>query len=65
MIVNPDKFQAILFQKGNKNKQNYKLQIDTEVIATTDSVKLLGITIDDKLNFYEYISNVCKKTQSN
>ena len=57
MIVNSDKFQAMLLQKGNKNKQSHKLQVDSEVTETTDSEKLLAVTIDKKLNSDEYISN--------
>ena len=57
MIVNSDKFQAMLLQKGNKNKQSHKLQIDSEVTETTDSERLLAVTIDKKLNSDEYISN--------
>ena len=45
----------MLFERGNKNKLSYKLQIKTE------SVKLLGITINDKINFDEHISSLCKK----
>ena len=51
-----DKFPAMLFKKGNKNKQSYKLQIKEE------SVKLLGIRINEKINFDEHISSLCKKT---
>ena len=46
----------MLFKKGNKNKQSYKLQIKAE------SVKLLGIRINEKINFDELISSLCKKT---
>ena len=46
----------MLFKKGNKNKQSYKLQIKAE------SVKLLGIRINEKKNFDEHISSLCKKT---
>ena len=46
----------MLFKKGNKNKQSYKLQIKAE------SVKLLGIRINEKINFDEQISSLCKKT---
>ena len=46
----------MLFKKGNKNKQSYKLQIKAE------SVKLLGIRINEKKNFDELISSLCKKT---
>ena len=46
----------MLFKKGNKNKQSYKLQIKAE------SVKLLWIRINEKKNFDELISSLCKKT---
>ena len=53
MIVNPEKFQAIIL-KNSKNSKNYepvKLEIGRAKIETKDTVKLLGITIDNKLNF--------------
>ena len=37
------------------------LNVGNEVIAAGKSVNLLGITIDNKLNFNEYISKLCKK----
>ena len=30
-------------------------------ITSKNSVKLLGITIDNKLNFNEHVDNICKK----
>ena len=35
--------------------------IDKETITAKKSVKLLGITIDNKLDFNEHISKLCKK----
>ena len=29
------------------------------------SVKLLGITIDNKLNFNEHVTNICRKSNQN
>ena len=60
MIVNPDKFQAMLLQKRNENKQSC-LEINNQTIKTTNCVKLLRINIDSKLNFDSHISDVCKK----
>ena len=61
MIVNPNKFHRVLFQrKCNRNKQKRKLQIDSEVTKTTGYVTLLGITIDDKPIFDANISNFSK-----
>ena len=62
MIINPDKFQAIALQKRNKNNNtNIALNIENITIKTSKSVKLSGITIDNKLNFEEHISVLCKK----
>ena len=57
ILANPDKFQFILFENSahtNKeffNFQNVKIQCDT-------SVKLLGVTLDQKLSFNNHISNL-------
>ena len=60
MNVNLDKLQAIMLQKGNKNNiTNNILNIENIKIS-----KPLGITIDEKLNFGEHISVLCKKKAS-
>ena len=62
MIVNPDKFQATVLQKENKNNNtNITLNIKNITINTSKLVKLLGITTDNKLNFEKHISVLCKK----
>ena len=47
MIVNPDKFQAMILQNSNnsKNQEPVKLEIESAKIKTKNTVKLLGITI--------------------
>ena len=63
MIVNPDKFQAMVLQnsRNSKNYEHVKLEIGSTKIEIKNTVKLLGITIDNKLNFEEHISELCKK----
>ena len=62
MIGNPDKFWAIVLHKGNKNNNtNITLNVENITICTSKSLKLLGITFDNKLNFEEHISVLCKK----
>ena len=61
MIVNPDKFQCMIMEKKNKLEETRKLQIVEENIDTTNTVKLLELTLDNKLNFNDHISNLCKK----
>ena len=48
MIVNTDKFQAVILNK-KENEANCKLTIDNNDIESTKSVKLLGITIDHRV----------------
>ena len=53
MIVNSDKFQAIVFDNGQSNKTDVYLFIYSfvsEEIPAASSVGKTGITIDDKLN---------------
>ena len=61
MIVNPDKFQAIIINKHSRLHESFKLKVGTYEIETQNCVELLGIEIDDKLNFKKHISKLCKK----
>ena len=60
MIVNPNKFQAIVLNKKLSDLTNVNFQIDNQVIRSVSSVELLGIQIDDKLNSSLHISKICK-----
>ena len=56
MKSNTDKCHLIIV-----NSRGNKINIGNEEITDEASVKLLGITIDNKLNFNEHVSNICKK----
>ena len=60
MIADPDKFQVILLDKGRSDNTNIEVEIRNKKIRLTSSVKLLGVHVDDKLNFYEHINKICK-----
>ena len=60
MVVNSDKFQAIILNR-KEAQAAHKLIIDNKEIKTTNSIKLLGINIDDQLKFNEHISVLCSK----
>ena len=60
MVVNLDKFQAIILNR-KEAQATRKLIIDSKEIKTTNSIKLLGINIDDQLRFNEHISILCSK----
>ena len=43
------------------NTENATVKLGNEILSACSSVDLLGITIDNTLNFSEYVSNLCKK----
>jgi len=56
MKSNDDKCHLIIC-----NQENVSVTLGNEKISESDSVKLLGVTIDKKLNFTEHVSELCKK----
>ena len=57
MVANPGKFQVMFL--GLNTNQKLCIENDNLVIKPTDSVKLLGITIDSKLKFS--VKSICTK----
>ena len=64
MIVNPEKFQAIIIKRDNHIDQEYILHLKNHKITTKENVKLLGIDIDNKLKFDYHISKICSKASN-
>ena len=60
MIVNSGKFQAIIFGKHKGNHTNRTININQKETEAVAKIKLLGIEIDDELNFNNHINNICK-----
>ena len=61
MQANPSKFQ-FMFLKHFKCKEDVpnSIQIDSITITCQSDVKLLGMTIDDKLRFNKHVNILCK-----
>ena len=59
MVANPEKFQLMFL--GTEDS-NISLNIDGNIVKNSSIVKLLGVTIDDRLCFHPYIKDLCKKT---
>ena len=64
MIVNPEKFQAIVVKKNAKMKDSYPLNINDLTINSENSVKLLSIEIDNKLSFEQHIYTLRNKASN-
>ena len=62
IIVNPEKFQAIIIDRKNQKNNPQKLTIDEKVITSSENVTLLGLEVDSRLNFDENISKLCNKS---
>ena len=58
--ANPEKFQAIVVSK-KKNDESITFNIGDTNIRSEKCVKLLGVTVDSKLNFDSHIQNLCLK----
>ena len=56
MKSNDDKCHLIV-----ANQENVSINLGQETIEASDSVVLLGINIDKKLNFNEHISTLLRK----
>ena len=57
MMANPEKFQFMILSKNTINKS---IVINNKTIESSKPVKLLGLTIDNKLNFGIHTNNICK-----
>ena len=64
MIVNPDKFQPIIFDTRKVNHTNRTTNINQKEIKAVARSKLLAIEIDDKLNLNHYVNNICKSASN-
>ena len=59
MAANPGKFQVMF--SGLKEKPTLILEINDKVIPLTDTVELLGVTIDSQLKFDDHVKALCQK----
>ena len=60
MMVNLEKYRGIVIDKKKQNHTAEYISIDQKNIKTSSSVKLLGVHIDDKLNFNLHITKICR-----
>ena len=60
MIVNLEKFQAIIIDKRKQDHTNEIFKIGSREVKVVSQVKLIGEDIDKKLNFEQHINHICK-----
>ena len=58
LVANPDKFQCITL---GDQKESIKLNIEGVDITPSEKVKVLGITLDNELEFDYHVSDICRK----
>ena len=59
--ISTKKYQAMIIRNQCTKTEKTCIIVKNKSIAETDSLMLLGIAVDCKLNFNEHISNVCRK----
>jgi len=46
------------------DKKEFQIKIENELITTSPSVEILGVTIDNKLNFQEHVKRLCRNASN-
>ena len=64
MIVNPDKFKSIILTKNKSDDILTGFSIRTDIVPIEKFVKLLGIHLDNRLNFNLHINTICKSASN-
>ena len=58
MVANPSKFRLVFISKYKNIEKN--MSFDGKNIKSSDTVELLGITLDKNINFKGHIQNICR-----
>lgn len=61
LALNVSKTNFIVFKNTNKPDISLNITINNEVLQRVTSVKYLGMTIDERLNFEEHVKNLTAK----
>ena len=59
--ANPFKFQSMLLKNKTVNAEDFNIIVDNDILNLTDDMSVLGINIDNKLNFNSHVSSMCNK----
>ena len=61
MQANPSKFQFMVMSNVSVDKECISLSVNKSILKLESHIKILGVTIDDRLTFTEHISICCSK----
>ena len=64
MIANSEKFHSIILTKNKDANINLNLKIGNKTIQSEQHIKLLGVKVDNKLNFDKHIYKLCKQSSA-
>ena len=62
--ANPSKFQCMILERNQMNA-SHTINVDGIDVNSVQSVKLLGVTLDSKLNYENHIAMLCRKGSRN
>ena len=57
MKTNSDQHHLLI----NSNKESFQIKIGNKTVSNSKYEKLLGVKVDNELNFNEHISSLCEK----
>ena len=57
MVANPDKFQCIILSRNGG--VSIPLSVHNNNLYPSDEIKVLGVTLDDSLNFKFHFTDIC------
>ena len=61
MAIQTDKMALMVIKPNNIAVNPVKIKIDDEVICQQESIKMLGVVSDEKLNFEEHMTKLVKR----
>ena len=61
LLGNLQKYQMMNIANKRPSNEQTSITVKSEIITGSENLKLLGVTIDSRLNFSEHINSVCKK----
>ena len=59
MCANPDKFQSIILSRDGQ--QSLSISVQDNTILSDTTIKVLGVTLDNRLTFDKHVSTLCMK----